>query len=92
MTTDFRALCAKVLAFTDGESDYNFSHLNSHDRDNAAHDAWMEIRAELKSALAESPPRPPTTMEIIELADEIEAAGLGQVDLVRAALARWSPQ
>jgi hypothetical protein len=29
-------------------------------------------------------------MEIIELAtDEIEAAELGQVDLVRAALARW---
>lgn len=37
-------------------------------------------------------PELPTTMEIIELADEIEAAGLGQVDLVRAALARWSPQ
>jgi hypothetical protein len=31
----------------------------------------------------------PTVMEIIELADEIEAAELGQVDLVRAALARW---
>ena len=28
-------------------------------------------------------------MEIIELADEIEAEGLGQVDLVRRALARW---
>jgi hypothetical protein len=31
----------------------------------------------------------PTVMEIIELADEIEAAEPGQVDLVRAALARW---
>ena len=31
----------------------------------------------------------PTVMEIVELADEIEAAGLGQVDLVRAALTRW---
>ena len=31
----------------------------------------------------------PTVMEIIGLADEIEAADLGQVDLVRAALARW---
>ena len=31
----------------------------------------------------------PTVMEIIELANEIEAEGLGQVDLVRRALARW---
>lgn len=34
-------------------------------------------------------PNKPTVMEIIELAEEIEEAGLGQVDLVRAALARW---
>jgi hypothetical protein len=34
-------------------------------------------------------PEWPTVMEIIELADEIEAEGLGQVDLVRRALARW---
>ena len=31
----------------------------------------------------------PTVMQILALADEIEKAGLGQVDLVRAALARW---
>ena len=31
----------------------------------------------------------PTVMQIIALADEIEKAELGQVDLVRAALARW---
>jgi hypothetical protein len=34
-------------------------------------------------------PEKPTVMEIIALADEIEAEGLGQVDLVRRALARW---
>ena len=34
-------------------------------------------------------PEGPTVMEIIELADEIEAEELGQVDLVRRALARW---
>jgi hypothetical protein len=34
-------------------------------------------------------PPGPTVMEIIELADQIEAAELGQVDLVRIALARW---
>lgn len=34
----------------------------------------------------------PTVMEIVELAEEIEAAGLGQDDLVRAALACWGHQ
>lgn len=33
--------------------------------------------------------KPPTVMEILELSGEIEAAGLGQIDLVRAALERW---
>ena len=31
----------------------------------------------------------PTVMEIVELSDEIEAEGLGQVDLVWRALERW---
>ena len=31
----------------------------------------------------------PTLMEIVALADEVEEEGLGQVDLVRRALARW---
>jgi hypothetical protein len=34
-------------------------------------------------------PEPPTVMEILELSGEIEDAGLGQIDLVRAALERW---
>jgi len=89
MTTDFRALCAKVLAYNEGQGAYNFSHLNAYDRDNAAFDAWQDIKDELKSALAEPEPVGPTVMEIIELADQIEESGLGQVDLVRAALARW---
>ena len=42
-----------------------------------------------KQALATPPPEPPTAMEIIELSTEIEEAGLGQIDLVRAALERW---
>ena len=91
MTDTFRALCAEVLAFNNGESPYNFSGLNPYDRDNAAFDAWQDIRQRLKSALRRAQPEPegPTVMEIIELADEIEAEGLGQVDLVRRALARW---
>jgi hypothetical protein len=39
-----------------------------------------------RDALAQPEPEQPTVMEIIELANEIEAAELGQVDLVRAAL------
>jgi hypothetical protein len=39
--------------------------------------------------LATPPPEPPTVMEILELSYEIEEAGLGQIDLVRAALERW---
>jgi len=89
MTTDFRALCVKVLAYNEGQGSYNFSHLNDYDRDNAAFDAWQEIKAELKSALAKPEPEGPTVMQIIELADEIEAVGLGQVDFARAVLARW---
>ena len=42
-----------------------------------------------KKGLPTPPPKPPTVMEIIELSDEIEKAGLGQIDLVRAALERW---
>jgi len=34
-------------------------------------------------------PGPPTVMQILELSEEIEDAGLGQIDLVRAALERW---
>jgi hypothetical protein len=52
---------------------------------NAPH-AWLGTAA---AALAQPEPEQPTVMEIIELANEIEAAELGQVDLVRAALARW---
>ena len=44
---------------------------------------------EARAFLAQPEPKGPTVMEIIALADEIEAEGLGQVDLVRRALARW---
>lgn len=57
MSPDYRALCAKVLAYNLGEGQYNFSGLSDYDRDNAAFDAWQEIKAELKSALAQ--PQPP---------------------------------
>lgn len=50
---------------------------------------WQTALDRARAALAEPEPKQPTIMEIIELADEIEESGLGQVDLVRAALARW---
>ena len=56
INTDFRALCAEVLAFHHGEGCYNFSGLNPYDRDNAAFDAWQDIRQRLKSALAQPAP------------------------------------
>jgi hypothetical protein len=50
---DFRSLCTEVLAYNNGEGKYNFSHLNAYDRDNAAFDAWQDIKQRLKEALAE---------------------------------------
>jgi thiamine biosynthesis lipoprotein ApbE len=76
MTTDFRALCAELLDEVVARPFIPDSELISRAR----------------AALAEPEPEGPTVMEIIELADEIEAAELGQVDLVRAALARWGHQ
>jgi len=45
--------------------------------------------AEAHAYLDQPEPEGPTFMEIIALADEIEAEELGQVDLVRRGLARW---
>ena len=50
---------------------------------------WQTALDRARAVLAEPEPKGPTVMEIIELADQIEESGLGQVDLVRAALARW---
>lgn len=50
---------------------------------------WQTALDRARAALAEPKPKQPTIMEIIDLADEIEKSGLGQIDLVRAALTRW---
>jgi len=78
MTTpapNFRALCAELLEVVEGE--YGGTGL------------CYELRDRANAALATPPPEPPTVMQILELSNEIEAAGLGQIDLVRAALERW---
>ena len=80
--TDFRALCARMA----DELDHYRQLLMDDRRETHA------LAAEARAALAEPTPARPTVMEIIALADEIEEAGLGQVDLVRAALARWATQ
>ena len=48
-----------------------------------------ELSDRADAALATPAPEPPTVMEILELSGEIEDAGLGQIDLVRAAIKRW---
>jgi hypothetical protein len=79
MTTDFRALCAELLAALENEGYAHWTVTPDED----------ELCTRAHAALAQPEPEGPTVMEIIELANEIEAAELGQVDLVRAALARW---
>ena len=49
----------------------------------------VDLINEADAYLAQPEPKGPTVMEIIALADEIEAEELGQVDLVLRALARW---
>lgn len=82
--TDFRALCAELVAWAEKTSAHYYSS------------PGVLIRARAALAEADEPAEPsdeakakPTVMEIVQLADEIEAAELGQIDLVRAALARW---
>jgi hypothetical protein len=69
----WRGLCAEVLAFNNGEGCYNFSSLKPYDRDNAAFDAWQDIRQRLKSALAQPEPEglPPRVGHILRLAEII---------------------
>ena len=71
---DFRALCAELL----DELQYQTSYETN-----------AELQDRARTALATPPPEPPTVMEILDLSGEIEDAGLGQIDLVRAALERW---
>lgn len=74
--TDYKQLCAELV-----------NELHAYKIGNPSHDTDLIDRA--RAALTEPEPVGPTVMEIIELADQIEESGLGQVDLVRAALARW---
>ena len=78
-TPDFRSLCAELLADLEVEA---YAHWVIDPED---HPLCKRAHA----ALATPPPEPPTVMEILELSGEIEEAGLGQIDLVRAALERW---
>jgi hypothetical protein len=91
MTDTFRALCAEVLAFNNGESPYNFSGLNPYDRDNAAFDAWQDIRQRLKSALTQPQPEGPTESDVTELFYRYvgEGSEVGFENAIAEALARW---
>jgi hypothetical protein len=75
LSPDFRALCKELLAAFEIQ-------LEEMSIDN-------RLCKRARAALATPPPEPPTVMEILDLSGEIEDAGLGQIDLVRAALERW---
>jgi hypothetical protein len=79
MTTDFRALCAELLSALETEGYAHWALDPDED----------PLVKRARAALATPPPKPPTVMEILELSDEIEAAGLGQIDLIHAAIKRW---
>jgi hypothetical protein len=102
--TDYKTLCAEVFAYHEGQDKYDFSHLNPYDRENAAFDAWQEIKAELKHALAQPEPEGPSDEELTQflfesfrgpiefLCDAEEEAHLmirSHVKFARAVLARW---
>jgi len=82
--TDFRVLCAELA---DALNDLS-PHLEAQSPVplvTKAIKAWKKAC----TALAQPEPQQPSVMDIIALADEVEEEGLGQVDLVRRALARW---
>ena len=72
---DFRAHCANLVELLEDEW--------------SGCSVQPEALKRARLALATPPPKPPTVMEILDLSGEIEDAGLGQIDLVRAALERW---
>ena len=78
-TPDFRALCAE-LAVEAEDWMVGTDHRPP---------SSVELVDRARAALATPPPERPTVMEILDLSGEIEDAGLGQIDLVRAALERW---
>jgi hypothetical protein len=84
---DFRALCAELLAAIQLYTGQNpaASEMSSVELT----EKLMDAMAATAAALATPPPEPPTVMQILDLSGEIEDAGLGQIDLVRAALERW---
>ena len=90
MTTpapNFRALCGDMLFAVQLYTGQNpaASEMSSVE----VTEKLMDAMAATAAALATPPPEPPTVMEILDLSGEIEDAGLGQIDLVRAALERW---
>jgi hypothetical protein len=69
MTDQFRGLCAEVLAYNNGDKPYNFSGLNQQDRENAAFDAWQDIRQRIKEALSDTSTAPPP-VDLSHLSDD----------------------
>jgi hypothetical protein len=84
------------LHYHEGQDKYDFSHLNPYDRENAAFDAWQEIKAELKHALAQPEPEGPSDEELYDLFDWLKDEWHSNDErefplplFARAVLARW---
>ena len=85
MTTNWKALCAELAE----NVRYLLDCVADGDSDPVAIMECVQHLGATRAYLDQPEPEGPTVMEIIALADEIEAEKLGQVDLVRRALARW---
>jgi hypothetical protein len=80
MTTDYRAELQRLVQAYD---EHGGKWPDAHEQ------ALFQAVEAARATLAQPEPQRPTVMEIVALADEVEEEGLGQVDLVRRALARW---
>jgi hypothetical protein len=78
-TPDFRALCAELIDALDSGIP-------------AGRIRMSPLADRARATLAEPVAKEPTVMELVELSDEIEEQGLGQIDFARAVLARWGRQ
>jgi hypothetical protein len=84
--TDFRALCAELVAALKEWTEYE-QPCTKEDETDLAQARRLVQRA--YALLAQPESQGPTVMQILALSDEIEAEELGTIDLVRRALARW---
>lgn len=73
-----RSLIKTVLAYAQGEGEFDFSGLPDYERANEGHDAWMRIELDLEDALAEQPDHAALNAALEQARSEGFAAGEAQ--------------